>query len=375
MFFRDIIGQNNVKTHLISQIKAGKMPHALLICGKNGTGKLPLALACARYLCCQNPQEDDACGTCPSCIKMNKLVHPDVHFIYPVIKKKAGKDTLCADFLPEWREQLLESPYFSLEQWLKRMGAGNQQAQIFVKESEEISAKLSLKSSQGGYKTVIIWLPEKMNQECSNKLLKLLEEPPSRTVFLLVSEEPDNLLPTIQSRTQRITLPPIEESEIAKVLTEKYLLVPTDAYDIARRAEGSFIQAIDNIRLGEEEKLFFDLFVSLMRLSYQRRIKDMKLWSEQVAELGRERQKSFLNYCQYMIRENFILNFHSPQMNYMNEQERKFSSRFAPYVNERNIINIAKELEEAQIHVEQNVNPKMIFFDLSLKMIVQLKSN
>ena len=375
MFFRDIIGQDNIKKHLINQIKAGKIPHALLICGKNGTGKLPLALACARYLSCQNPQEHDACGTCPSCIKMNKFIHPDVHFIYPIIKKKSGKDTLCAEYLPAWREQLLESPYFNIEQWLKKIGAENQQAQIFVRESEEITTKLSLKSSQGGYTIVIIWLPEKMNSECSNKLLKLLEEPPQQTIFLLVSEEPESLLPTILSRTQRLTLPPIEESEIAKVLIEKYLLVPTDASDIARLSGGSFIQAIDNIRLGEEEKLFFDLFVSLMRLSYQRKIKDMKMWSEHVAELGRERQKSFLIYCQRMVRENFILNFHTPQMNYMNEQERKFSSRFAPFVNEKNILNITKELEEAQVHVEQNVNPKMIFFDLSLKMIVQLKNN
>ena len=221
MFFKDIIGQEEAKRRLIKEAKEGKIAHARLFCGPEGIGKLPLAIAFARYLSCQNPGEDDACGTCPNCIKYNKLAHPDLHFVFPVIKKK-NKDTVSDDYIAEWRAFVGQNPYFNLNMWLEEMGAENQQAQIFVKESDEIVRKLSLKSSQGGYKIMIIWLPEKMNTECSNKLLKLLEEPPTQTIFLLVSENPDMLLATIQSRTQRFSLYGIEEDKIANKLQEQY---------------------------------------------------------------------------------------------------------------------------------------------------------
>lgn len=371
MFFRDVIGQEEAKRRLIREAKEGKIAHARLFCGPEGIGKLPLAIAYARYLSCSNPGEDDACGTCPNCIKYNKLAHPDLHFVFPVIKIKS-KDTVSDDFLSEWRELVTHNPYFNLNIWLKEMGAENQQAQIFVKESDEIIRKLSLKSSQGGYKIMIIWLPEKMNVECSNKLLKLLEEPPSQTVFLLVSEEPDRLLTTIQSRTQRFNLLGIDEKRIAEKLIQQYGIQEKDAHDIAHRCEGNFLKALETIHLNEENKLFFDLFVSLMRLSYQRKIREMKQWSETLAGMGRERQKQFLQYCQRMIRENFIYNFHDPSITFLSEEERNFSSRFAPFVNERNVIGIMDELSEAQRHIEQNVNARMVFFDFSLKMIVLL---
>lgn len=371
MFFIDVIGQEKAKQRLIKEAKEGKVPHARLFCGPEGIGKLPLAIAYARYLSCQNPGENDACGTCPNCIKYNKLVHPDLHFVFPVIKKK-NKDTVSDDYLTEWRELITENPYFNLNIWLREMGAENQQAQIYVKESDEITRKLNLKSSQGGYKIMIIWLPEKMNVECSNKLLKLLEEPAGQTVFLLVSEEPDQLLTTIQSRTQRLNLSGIEEDKIKEKLCTGYGISEKDATDIAHRSEGSFLKALDTIHLNEENKLFFDLFVSLMRLSYQRKIREMKQWSETLAAMGRERQKQFLHYCQQMIRENFIYNFQNSSLNYLNEEERNFSNRFAPYVNERNVIGIMDELSEAQRHIEQNVNARMVFFDFSLKMIVLL---
>jgi len=371
MFFRDVIGQEEAKQRLIREAKEGKIAHARLFCGPEGIGKLPLAIAYARYLSCQNPGEDDACGHCSNCMKYNKLVHPDLHFVFPVIKIKS-KDTVSDDFLAEWRELIGQTPYFNLNIWLKEMGAENQQAQIYVKESDEIIRKLNLKSSQGGYKIMIIWLPEKMNVECSNKLLKLLEEPPSQTIFLLVSEEPDMLLTTIQSRTQRFNLFGIEEKQIAQKLTQQFGILEKDAIDIAHRCEGNYLKALETIHLNEENQLFFELFVSLMRLSYQRKIREMKQWSETMASMGRERQKQFLQYCQRMIRENFISNFHNPSITYLNEEERNFSSRFAPFVNERNVIGIMDELSEAQRHIEQNVNARMVFFDFSLKMIVLL---
>jgi len=371
MFFKDIIGQKEAKQRLIREVKEGKIAHARLFCGPEGIGKLPLAIAYARYLSCSNPTETDACGTCPNCIKFNKLAHPDLHFVFPVIKKKS-KDAVSDDFIAEWRELINQNPYFNLNMWLEEMGAENQQALIYVKESDEIIRKLSLKSSQGGYKIMIIWLPEKMNIECSNKLLKLLEEPPSQTVFLLVSEEPDTLLATIQSRTQRFNLYGIEEEDIVVRLQQQYGIQESDAISIAHRSEGNFLKALEEIHLNEENKIFFELFVNLMRLSYQRKIREMKQWSETLAAMGRERQKHFLTYCQRMIRENFIYNFHDPSLIYLNEEEKNFSSRFAPFINEYNVINIMYELSEAQRHIEQNVNARMVFFDFSLKMIVLL---
>ena len=371
MFFKDIIGQTEAKQRLIKEIQEGKIPHARLFCGGQGTGKLPLAIAYARYLSCEHPGATDACGNCPNCIKYNKLAHPDLHFAFPVIKQK-NKDTVSDDFLTLWREMLQNTPYFNMNIWLEQMGAENQQAQIFVKESEEIVRKLSLKPSQGGYKIMIIWLPEKMNAECSNKLLKLLEEPPAKTVFLLVSEEPDALLATIQSRTQRFKIPGIGDNDIATTLVRKYGIEEKAAVNIAHRSEGNWIKVLETIHTNEESKLFFELFVSLMRLAYQRKIREMKQWSETLAAMGRERQKHFLAYAQRMIRENFVCNFSNSSIVYLNEEEQNFANRFAPYINERNVINIMDELSEAERHIGQNVNARMVFFDFALKMIVLL---
>ena len=372
MFFKDIVGQEEIKRQLIKNVQENKIAHAQLFCGGEGIGKLPLAIAYARYISCLHPSEEDACGKCANCIKFNNLAHPDLHFIFPVVKKKNTKEIVSDDYIAEWRELIAKTPYFNLHTWLEEMGAENQQALIYVKESNEIIRKLNLKSSQGGYKIIIIWLPEKMNQECSNKLLKLLEEPAEQTVFLLVSEEPDALLTTIQSRTQRINIKGIDENDIKEALINIYGLQEQDATNIAHQCEGNFLKAIESISLNEENKLFFDLFVALMRLSYQRKIKDMKAWSETVATMGREKQKHFLGYCQRMIRENFIYNFHNRSITYLANDEEAFSTRFAPFINERNVMEIMNELNEAQRHIEQNVNAKMVFFDFSLKMIVLL---
>lgn len=372
MYFKDIIGQETVKQRLRLEVHEGRVPHAQLFAGPEGTGALPLAIAYARFLLCTRRGEEDACGTCPSCVKLNKLAHPDLHFVFPVVKRKGGGDTVSDDYIREWRELAISTPYFGMNHWLDAMGAENQQAQIFVKESDELVRKLSLKSSEGGYKVVIIWLPEKMKVECANKLLKLLEEPPAQTVFLLVSEEPDRILPTILSRTQRINVPRLEDAEIAEALKVRFGLQDTDAAETARLAEGSYLQALEIIHLSEDTQLFFGLFVSLMRLAYQRKVKEMREWSDTVAAMGRERQKDFLTYCQRMVRESFVSNFHRKEMNYMNREEENFTIRFAPFINERNVMGITDELAEAQTHIEQNVNPRMVFFDFALKMIVLL---
>lgn len=371
--FRDVIGQEAAKQRLLQEAGEGRIPHAQLFCGPEGAGKLPLALAYAKYLCCTNPGPEGACGTCPSCVKWNKLVHPDVHFMFPIVKSAKGKKEVCDDYLADWRHLLMNNPYFALPHWLSAMGAENGQALIYARESDEITRKLSLKSVEGGYKITIIWLPEKMHEACANKLLKLLEEPPEKTLFLLVSEMPEQLLSTILSRTQRFSVPRIAEADIALALRDKYAVQSADADAIAHMANGSFIKALETISLNEENQLFFDLFVSLMRLAWQRKIRELKQWSEQVAGLGRERQKNFLDYCQRMIRENFIYNLHQPEMNYLTLPEENFAIRFAPFVNERNVVGIMEELSEAQLHIVQNVNPRMVFFDFALKMIMLLK--
>ena len=371
MLFKDIIGQKEAKERLIREAKEGKIAHARLFCGNEGVGKLPLAIAYAQYLSCEHPTDNDSCGVCPNCVKYNKLIHPDLHFVYPVIKKK-NKDTISDDYLQEWREILNSSPYFNLNMWLKEMGAENQQAQIYVKESDEIIRKLNLKSSQGGYKVMIIWLPEKMNVECSNKLLKLLEEPPTQTIFILISEEPDMLLPTIQSRVQRFNIHAIDKEKIAETLCLNYGLEPNDAKNIAHRCQGNFLKALETIHLNEDNQFYFEEFVSLMRLAYQRKIREIKQWSDNIAAIGRERQKNFLAYIQRMLRESFIYNFHTPDISYLSGEEQKFSSRFSPFINEGNVISIMEELSIAEQHIGQNVNAKMVFFDLALKMIVLL---
>ena len=333
---------------------------------------MALALAYARYLCCPNHTLEDACGTCPSCVKWNKLVHPDVHFAFPIVKNAKAKKEVCDDYLPQWRQLLLESPYFALEHWLDKMDTENGQAIIYAKESDEITRKLSLKSSEGGYKITLIWLPEKMHETCANKLLKLLEEPPAKTLFLLVSEAPEMLLSTIVSRTQRFNVPRITEADISQALQQRYGIQEQESNAIAHMSNGNFIKALEAIHLNEDKKQFFDMFVNLMRMAYQRRVRDMKQWSEQAADMGREKQKNFLEYCQRMTRENFIYNLHRPEMNYMTPQEQGFATRFAPFVNEKNVMDIMRKLSDAERDIERNVNAKMVFFDLVLNMIVEI---
>lgn len=371
MFFKDIIGQEDVKEQLISSVKKGIIPHARLFCGPEGIGKLSLAISYAQYLNCLDPQDNDSCGKCSSCLKYKKLAHPDLHFVFPVIKK--DKKEVCDDYISEWRAFVGDHHYFSLSQWLAYVGAENAQGMIYAKESEEIIRKLSLKIYEAKYKTMIIWLPEKMHEACANKLLKIIEEPYDKTVFLLVSNTPDQIITTIQSRCQRVNIHNIEESAIVDALKSEYNITPEDAVSVAHIANGSYLKAIETISLDEEHKFFFNLFVQMMRSSYARSIKDIKAIANEIATVGRERQKNFLVYCQRMIREYFVSNLKHSEMIYLNQEENRFGTRFAPFINEKNIIDFTAELALAERHIEQNVNAKMVFFDLCLKITMLLK--
>ena len=297
---------------------------------------------------------------------------PDLHFVFPVVKPKSGSEAVSDTYLTQWREQLTNNVYFNRQTWYKRMGVENQQPIISVKESESILEKLSLKSSQGGYKVMLVWLPELMNEPTANKLLKILEEPPAETAFLLVSDEPECLLPTILSRTQRVEFRPLSEQELTQALMSRNALQEDDAKLVAHLSGGSYVAACRQLQIDEDRALFFDMFVLLMRLSYMRKIKDMYEWANRVSEWGRERQKQFLDYCQRLVRENFICNFQQPELNYMSRQEADFAVRFARFINERNVIGIMDELSAARRDIGQNVNPRMVFFDFALKMIVLL---
>lgn len=374
-----LIAQQAIAAHLRHLWLQERVPHALLLAGPEGCGKMALALDYARLLLCENPQREGstatACGTCRGCAMTRALAHPDLHFAFPVIRPKsasAASPVVCNLWMKEWREMLAASPYFDLAGWEERMGIENQQPLIYSEESEEILRKLSLVASRGGYKVMIIWLPELMHVSCANKLLKLLEEPPQKTVFLLVSNHPDRLLPTILSRTQRIDVKALAETDIAAALQHERGLAASEAAHLAHLAAGSYIRALRQISVDSDERELLDMFILLMRKCYLRDIKEMHAWSECLAAWGRERQKAFLEYAQRLVRENFVYNFHLPQLNYLSRAEAEFSVNFARFINERNVIGISEEIARAQRDIEHNVNARMVFFDFALKMIVLL---
>lgn len=373
MYFKDIIGQEEVKERLIRSARSGMVPHAQLFTEQGGAGAFPLALAYARYLNCSSKTETDSCGQCPSCLKYDELVHPDLHFVFPIISKKEKKKEVCDDYLSEWRAFLKGRPYFNIDNWLEHMDAGNSQAIIYSKESDEIIRKLSLKIYEADYRILFVWLPEKLHQTCANKLLKIIEEPPANTIILMVSEAPDLILGTILSRAQRIPVRPIATEAVAQAMIKQFGLSPEDAKNVAHLSTGSFLKAIEAISLGDENEFFLEQFKGMMRNSWARNVKGMKAMGDVMAGIGRERQKNFLAYCQHLIRENFMYRFQSADLNYMNLAEAGFATKFAPFVNERNVIDLMDELAKAEQHIAQNVNAKMVFFDLGLRITVLIK--
>ncbi len=306
---------------------------------------------------------------------LDKLEHPDLHFTYPTIKlpsMSSDHKPVSDDFAKEWHELIMAGPYFTMTEWLEQMGGENQQAIITAGESDSLIRKLSLKSSQGGYKVSIIWLPERMNIECANKILKLLEEPPAQTVFIMVCQEPDRLLETIRSRVQRIDIRKIADEDIRQALVSKRGITEENAHRIARMANGSWLKALEMLRADSENELFLDMFQSLMRLAYQRKVKDLKVWSERMATLGREKQKRFLEYFLRLIRENFMYNFQQEELCYMTQREEDFAKNFARFINEANILPISDLANLAIRDIGQNANAKIVFYDFALQMIVLL---
>ena len=373
--FDNIIGQKEYIASLRTAIDNNRLPHALLISGNEGSGSLALAYAAAQYLICPHRHDGDACGQCPQCLQLGKLQHPDVHFVFPVVRKKNQKEApISLDYMSEWRNAFLNNHYLTLNEWTTTSGEENKQAGIFVAEANNIIKTLSVKPFESDYRVMIIWLPEKMNEETANKLLKIIEEPNDMTHFFFVSQEPERIIGTIQSRVQRINLPPIADVDIQQALVSRFDCPQDKAIDYARMSHGSYVEALKLLNDDEERSFYFTKFCEMMRLSYAKKLFDMKEWSEELSGIGRERQKAYLQYAQQMIRENFIMNFNTPSLNYLNESERTFSSRFHAFVNHNNVTGIMDELALAEKDIMQNVNAKMVFFDLSLKLIMLLKS-
>ncbi len=372
MRFADVIGQQEVKDVLLAQVRAGRLPHALLLTGDTGYGTLALALALASYVMCPQQGDSDSCGECSECIKTDKLIHPDLHFSFPVIKKSSGTTT-SDTYLKEWLTQLTSEKYFDLTDWLRTIGTENKQAIIPDDEADNIIRKLSLSAYEGGWKVMVIWLPEKMNGSAANTLLKMLEEPSPKTLFILCSEHPEQLLDTIVSRTQRIDVPPLSVEDLTKALMERRGLDRDTAVSVARVAGGSWLKALKQICDADDSKAMLQCFIQLMRLAYMRDLPGLMKWSEGMTTLTREQQKAYLSYMQQMLRENFIYNFGRSELNFMTPQEADFAYKFARFINERNIIRFAEEFAHAQRDVAGNVNGKTIFFNLALQTIILLR--
>ena len=376
MYFAQIPGQKEIIGKLIRSVKEERVSHAQLFAGNEGCGSLALALAYARYISCENRSENDSCGKCKSCVKYEKMIHPDLHFVFPVIKGKKVTDPVSDTYIEEWREFVLKSPFFTLNDWLNTIEVGNAQGMIFASEASEIIRKLSLKTFESDFKIMIIWLPEKMHVATANKLLKMIEEPPEKTLFLLVSDEPDKVIPTIQSRCQLVRIPSFSDSEIETYLKNLFGLTDEKAADISHVANGNIIRAVE---LCENESTSLDnleSFKSLMRFAWKRDVVSLISWSEDISSTGREAQKNFISFCLRILRENLMLTLGQEEnrLVFLTGKEADFSGKFHPFITQKNIYPLTDEFNLSYSHIEANGNAKIIFLDLALKVTRLIRS-
>ena len=373
MYFKDVLGQEKLKMLLMQSVREGTVPHAQLFFGPRGSANLALALAFAQYVACANKQQYDACGTCSSCVKHLKFVHPDLHFVFPVATTSNVKTKpVSKNFLSEWRSLLDENPYFSLFDWLKHIGVGNKQGIISVEESSHILKDLSLKPYESETRTMLIWMPEKMNIQAANKLLKIIEEPPQKTLFLLVTESTENMLATVLSRTQLLKVPRHSDEEVLNYLMNRGV-EQVRARTISNLVDGNINDALQLVEYVEDSEQNALNFVQWVRLCFSAlQVKDInKLvqWSEMMAKSGRESQKSFLLFASNVMRDALMKNYGVEKMMKMNVSGHNFTmEKFAPFIHADNCMEIISELNLAQLHIERNANPKILFLDTSFKI-------
>ncbi len=381
MRFADIIGQEELKRHLIRSVDTGRISHAQLFTGRSGFGTLALAVAYVQYLCCRHRHDGDSCGECPDCRQIAALAHPDLHMVFPVNKqgKKSGEVMRSDDlqFLKPFRELFAETGgYFSPQDWYDRLNLGKTlKGMIAAREADDIVRKLSFKSFEADYKTMLIWLPETMNEEAANKILKILEEPWEKTLFVLVSEQPDLLLPTILSRTQEVVVPRISPKILEREAVGRGVADEAQARNMARLSDGDLL-TLQHLLSGEnnsQQRENFELFCGLMRLSYNDKHLELISWAEEVAQLSREQQRSFLRDAARLLRESFILHAGLQQVGYLWGEELAFCSRFAPFVGSENIEPLIAEIESALMQISQNGNPTIVFTHFALSVSKMIK--
>lgn len=370
MAFDKVIGQEHIKTHLQTSAENGRIPHAQLFVGKEGSGTLPMAIAYAQLLLTQSSSNPEAAR-----LKAEKLQHPDLHFAFPVTTNDSVKKHPVSDlFLEDWREFINTQPYGSLFNWLQFIGVENKQGLIGVDEAQEVVKKLQLKSYEGGFKVMIIWMAEKMNIAAANKLLKLIEEPPAKTIFLLITENEDQIINTIKSRCQALHFQGLSEQDIASTLVARENASENESAKIAHQAEGNYNKAVHLLHQDSSDLQFEQWFITWIRAAFKAKgnaavIQDLVAWSDEIAKSGRETQKRFLAYCLQFFRQALLLNYQSPNLVFLETKTPKFDLKnFAPYVHSGNIQDINKELNEALYHIERNGNAKIILLDLSMKL-------
>jgi DNA polymerase-3 subunit delta' len=359
--FQQVIGQSTLKRELIREIETGKIAHAQLLQGAAGNGGLPLALAFSQYLFCTNRQAEDSCGQCASCQKVQQLQHPDLHFVFPVVLSIGKTSDL---FLADWRAQIQLNPYFDLFQWTERIDNKLRKPVIGTDESKEIIKKLNLKGYEGGYKVMIIWQPEEMNADCANKLLKILEEPPAKTLFLLVSEDASKLMITIQSRTQLIRVPKINTTDLSTYLQQTKNQTRTNADAVAAFADGSLLAALAYLDTTENQEQQRDQFIQLMRVCYKKEVLSMMNWADDLAAIGKERQKLFIQYTLHMLRQSILTNYMGDTLTKVSAEEAAFLEKFAPFISGNNIREFITTLDSAYYQIDRNANARILFTQL-----------
>ncbi|NMH28424.1 DNA polymerase III subunit [Flavobacterium silvaticum] len=375
MLFSEILAQDDVKEYLASSADSGRIPHAQLFVGAEGSGTLAMAIAYSQYILCKNESGENN-GPNQACnLKFSNFSHPDLHFVYPTVTNEdVKKNPKSLDFLGDWRDFLQTNIYGSLYDWLQLLGVKNQQGEIRVEDANDMVKSMSLKAYEGGYKVMIVWMADKLNIAASNKILKLLEEPTPQSLFILISENEEDILPTIKSRCQVIRFKPLPEKVMADALMEKTGLAPREALLLARQAQGNFNKAQKLVHSDSEENPFEEWFVVWVRAAFRAKgnaaaINDLIGWSEKIASLGRETQKKFLDFCTDMFRQALLLNYQVTPLVYYEPKVEKFRlENFATYVNDKNIADIFRELSDAMYHIERNANAKIVLTDLSIKL-------
>jgi DNA polymerase-3 subunit delta' len=367
VLFKHIIGQASVKNSLLNMLHDGRVPHALMFNGPEGSGNLPAAFAFVQYLFCNNKQSQDSCGSCPSCLKVSKLIHPDLHIVMPIFLNKDKGIAKSDDLIKEFREQFIENPYLSLKDWFESIDAENKQPTIPTDEANDIVKKLSYTSYEGGYKIMIIWQPEKMNISAANKLLKILEEPPEQTLFLLVCNNPEQLLATIISRVQQIQFYKLNTDDVVNGLMEQFDCQPQAAKQAALLSDGSFRDAKILLQDVDGDNSYLQNFRNFMLISLKFDAIKAVSWIDENSKIGREQQKQFLQYGLEIFRDCLMFNFGSPDLLRHSGDEKEFIVKFSRFVNQRNYEKLLEEFNSAFYHIERNANPKILFMDLILK--------